>query len=105
MQNRFYGLLGLAMRAGRVRSGEFATEKSVKEGRSRLVIVPEDASENTKKKFRNMADYRQLAFYIYGTKESLGKAMGREERSSVSVEDDGFAEQMKRILDGGSVNG
>ncbi len=105
MQNRFYGLLGLAMRAGRVRSGEFSAEKSVKEGRARLVIVPEDASENTKKKFRNMTTYREVPFYIYGTKEALGHAMGREERSSIAVEDDGFAEQMKRILDGGSVNG
>ena len=53
-KSRVFGLLGLAAKAGKVQSGEFSTEKSVKSGRAYLVIVSEEASENTKKKFRNM---------------------------------------------------
>lgn len=41
-----------AAKAGKVQSGEFSTEKSVKSGRAYLVIVSEEASENTKKKFQ-----------------------------------------------------
>ena len=48
------GMLGLAARAGKIASGEFSTEKMVKSHRAYLVIVAEDASENTKKMFRNM---------------------------------------------------
>ena len=47
-KSRVFGLLGLAAKAGKVQSGEFSTEKSVKSGRAYLVIVSEEASENTK---------------------------------------------------------
>ncbi len=99
MQNKFIGMLGLSQRAGKVKSGEFSTEKSVKEGKSKLVIVAEDASENTRKKFRNMCEYRKVPYFVYSTKAELGKAIGREERSSLSIEDEGFMIQIKRILE------
>ena len=53
MNNRL-SLLGLAARAGKVVSGEFAVEKSVKSGKTFLVLVAEDASANTKKNFSDM---------------------------------------------------
>ena len=36
-KSRVFGLLGLAAKAGKVQSGEFSTEKSVKSGRAYLV--------------------------------------------------------------------
>ena len=42
-------LLGIATKAGKTASGEFMTEKAVKEGRAFLVLVSEEASVNTKK--------------------------------------------------------
>ena len=51
-------LLGLAAKAGRVVSGEFATEKAVKAGKARLVLVAGDASDNSKKKFSDMCTIR-----------------------------------------------
>ena len=44
-------LVGLAAKAGKVVSGEFATEKAVKTQKAFLVIIAQDASENTRKKF------------------------------------------------------
>ena len=55
--NKVYSMLGLAMKAGKVVSGEFATDKSVKSGNAWLVIVSEDASDNTKKMFSNMCEF------------------------------------------------
>ena len=55
-QNKILSLIGLATKAGRTVSGEFSTEKEVKSGRAALVIVADDASDNTKKKFKNMCD-------------------------------------------------
>ena len=40
--DKIYGLLGLCQRAGKCKSGEFAVEKSIKSGKSFLVIIPED---------------------------------------------------------------
>ena len=47
-------LLGLAAKAGKVVSGEFATENAVKSGKAFLVLTAEDASNNTRKKFNDM---------------------------------------------------
>lgn len=60
--NRVLSLIGLATKAGKTVSGEFSTEKSVKTGKGLLVIVAEDASENTKKKFRNMCSFMKFRF-------------------------------------------
>ena len=43
-RNKVLGLLGLAEKAGKVRSGEFSTEKAVKSGKAGLVIVSEECS-------------------------------------------------------------
>ena len=47
-QNKALSMIGLATKAGKVASGEFCTEKEVKSKRACLVIVADDASDNTK---------------------------------------------------------
>ena len=103
---RLLSLVGLATRARKVVSGEFSTEKSVKSGKSHLVIVSEEASDNTKKKFTNMCTYYKVPIYLFGTKDELGHAMGQEFRASLSVEDAGFAKSMveRMNINGGSLN-
>ncbi|MDE7298135.1 MAG: ribosomal L7Ae/L30e/S12e/Gadd45 family protein [Lachnospiraceae bacterium] len=98
-QKKMYSLLGLAQKAGALASGEFMTEKAVKEGRARLVLVAEDASENTKKMFRNMCEYYRVDFRCFSDKETLGHRIGKEFRASLAVKDEGFAEAVKKQLD------
>ena len=86
----------MAMKAGRVASGEFATEKAVKSGKAALVIVAEAASENTKKKFRNMCDYYEVPIRFLGQKEELGHAIGKEFRASLAVLDAGLAKAIEK---------
>ena len=91
-------MLGLAMKAGKIASGEFQTERAVKEGKAFLVIVAETASENTKKKFRNLCSYYEVPYLFYGEKEELGRAIGRDYRSSLAVCDRVFAEKTAGLL-------
>lgn len=97
-RSKVLGLLGLATRAGKVVSGEFSTEKAVKNGRASLVIVSEEASENTKKMFRNMCTYYEVLYYEFGGKEELGHAMGKEMRASLAVLDEGFSRSIVKQL-------
>ena len=101
---KILNLLGLATKAGKTASGGFMTEKSVKGGKAFLVLVPEDASNNTKKMFFNMCTYYKVPIYLFGRKEELGHAIGRETRTSVAVLDAGFSKALaKQIeLNGGS---
>ena len=86
--NKVLSLIGLATKAGKTVSGEFSTEKSVKTGKGFLALVADDASENTKKKFRNMCTYYEVPLYFLSDKESLGRAMGKEFRASLAVQDE-----------------
>lgn len=97
--NRFFSTISLATKAGKTKSGEFLTEKAIKENIAYLVIVAEDASENTKKKFKNMCDFYKVPIYFFGNKESLGHAMGKEFRASLVITDAGFAKGLKTYLD------
>ncbi len=98
-QNKVFSMLGLATKAGRIASGEFMTERSVKKGKACLVIVGTDASDNTKKNFRNMCAFYRVPYFEYGTKEELGRAMGKEMRACLAVCDDGFAKSLGKHLE------
>ena len=104
MQNRVYGLIGLAMKAGKIKAGEFSVEKSIKQGKAKLVFVAEDASENTIKKFKNSCFHYRIPFYQYGNKDELGKIIGKEMRSSLSIEDEGFGERIIGFMNGGNAD-
>ncbi|MGN1314744.1 MAG: L7Ae/L30e/S12e/Gadd45 family ribosomal protein [Lachnospiraceae bacterium] len=98
-QNKIFSLLGLATRSRNLVSGEFMTETKVKRKEARLVIVSEDASENTKKMFANMCEFYRTPLFFYGTKEELGHAMGKEMRASLAVTDEGFAKSLIEMLE------
>ncbi len=101
---KILNLIGLATKAGRAVSGEFSTEKAVKGKRARLVIVSEEASDNTRERFSNMCTYYRVPICFYGRKDELGHAMGKEERASLAILDDGLADALVRQMNmnGGS---
>ena len=97
-QNKIYSMLGLATRSRKTDSGEFMTEKSIKSGKAYLVMIADDASDNTKKEFMYMCKFYHVPFVIYGTKEELGHAMGKAMRASLAVNDEGFSKALMKLL-------
>lgn len=75
------------------------TENAVKSGTAALVIIAGDASDNTKKKFRNMCEYYEVPIRIYSTKDELGHSMGKEFRASLAVNDEGLAQAIMKKMD------
>ena len=63
------------------------------------MIVAEDASENTKKKFQNMCEYYKVPIRFYGDKDTLGHAMGKQFRASLAVLDEGLAKGIRKHMD------
>ena len=92
-------LITIAKKAGKIASGEFQTETAVKSQRAFLVIVSEEASENTAKKFRNMCEFYETPIYFYGEKEALGAAIGCEFRASLAVLDQGLSGSIQKKLE------
>ena len=97
---KILSLLGLCYKAGRLAAGEVRCETAVRSGDAKLVLVTEDASKNTKKKFTNRCAYYQVALMALPfTKIVLGKALGKEERSCAAVCEEGFAKSIRKWLD------
>ena len=91
-------LISLETNAGLCESGEFMTEGQTKSGRSSLVVVAEDASDNTNKKFRDMCKFYKGPMIVYGDKDTLGHAMGKQFSASLAILDEGFAKGILKEL-------
>ena len=96
--NKVFSMIGLATRAGKTVSGEFSVEKVIKQRKACVVIVSEEASDNTKKLFTNKCEFYNVPVFIYGEKKELGIATGNKERGSIAVLDEGFSKQIVKLL-------
>ena len=96
--DKILSLLGITAKSGSVASGEFSTEKAVKEYRAYLVIVAGDSSDNTKKKFSDMCSFYEVPYAEYSTKEFLGHCIGKEFRASLAVTNEGLAKSLLKQL-------
>ena len=70
----------------------------MKSGHACLVIISEEASDNTRKKFQNMCTYYEVPIYFYGTKIDLCIAIGKEFRASLAVTDQGLSTAIEKQL-------
>ncbi len=89
--SKVMSLLGIAMKGRLAASGEFQTLEAVRSGKAKVVLTAGDASENTKKLFRDKCAFYQVPVFEYGRKEDLGRAIGKDLRSSVAICDEGLA--------------
>jgi len=98
MNHRFFNNLGLAMRAGKLATGEEAVLNAIRSGDAKLVIMAEDASENTRKKFNDKCNSYEVPLLTVGDREQLGGSIGKEARVLVAVTDGGFANMLRKSL-------
>lgn len=96
MNKKAYGLIGISQKAGKIVSGEFSCEGAITKGEAYLVILAKDASNNTHKKFNDKCRHKSVPIIKYGTKESLGNAIGKAKRASLAITDEKLA---KHIVD------
>ena len=98
--DKVLGTIGLAMRAGKLVSGEFMTERAIRDGDAELVLIADDASPGTKKKFSDSCKYYRVPMLCVFDKETLGQSIGKRERASVAVLDRGFAGAIRKNMTG-----
>lgn len=83
--------LGMAMRAGKVISGDEIVLKAVRQGKAKLVIVAGDASDNTKKKFQDKCGTYNVKMVELFDRITLGESIGKSERVIIAVTEAGFS--------------
>lgn len=97
-ENRIYSFIGLARKAGCVAAGDCAAEYAVKRGRASCVILAQDASPNTQKKFRDFCLARKVRLLNFGTKENLGRILGKEAYSVIAITDRRFSDRLEEMI-------
>lgn len=99
MTNKLYSMLGIGKKAGLVVLGETGSMHSIKKDKSKMIILSEDASDNTKDKIISLCDKHKIKYYIIGEKQKLGYALGKDLLSIISITDYKFAEAIIKIID------
>ena len=60
--------------------------------------MADDASDNTKKHFKDMTDFYEVPCYFYSNKVELGNCIGKEFRASLAVIDENLAKAVESKL-------
>jgi len=98
LKDRILNLLGLAMRARKLVTGEELVINEVRRGKVKLVILSEDASANTKKNIMNKCQSYHVKCLQFGSRHEIGWAIGKDERVIIGVLDSGFAKKLKDMI-------
>ncbi len=99
MTNKIYSFMGLARKADKLAFGYETCERLLKKGKVKLIIVAKDASLNTKKKYENACFHRNVEIRMFGTKELLGKFIGKRISSVGVILDIGFSNNLIKMID------
>ena len=89
-------LLGLAMRAGRVVTGEEMTVKDIQKNKTEFVFIATDASDNTQKKIKDKCSYYGVPWNNAFLQSEISHAIGKE-RMIIGINDYGFAKKFKEL--------
>jgi len=98
MDRQISSVLSLCMKAGMLKTGDFASEKALRAKEAALILLAADASDNTKKKYVNKAHYYKIPVYIVGCIADLSHTMGVVNRAVFAVTDRGFAANIEKRL-------
>lgn len=93
------GLLGLANKANHVAIGTNNVVAAIRKNKALLILVAEDASQNTKKQLSDKSKYYNINLInIRVSKSNLGRACGKSETSAVGITDKNFAEALAAAI-------
>ena len=97
--NKFFNFLGLAKRSGNLIEGYSKCDEQRNRRSFYLVIVSDDASNSTKKKFKNHCIEKKIPLIEDFSKEELGNPIGREELKVLAVVDKNMAEKLISLFE------
>jgi ribosomal protein L7Ae-like RNA K-turn-binding protein len=105
INNNILGLIGLAMKAGKIAFGADSVEESILKRKVKLVIVSEESSERTKSKFIKLCQNYNIPIIIDGNIDDLSKTIGKSNKAVIGIKDINFANSIQKKYDGGDIIG
>ena len=99
------GLIGLAMKAGKVAFGADNVEENITKRKAKLIIISKESSERTKSKFVKLCEEYNIPIIIDGKIEELSKTIGKNNKAVIGIKDINFANSIKKKYNGGDIIG
>ena len=95
--NKFLSFLGLTRKSGNLIAGGNLAEAAIKRGKVCLLLLAQDASDGTKKRFTNMSRSFNVEILEVSTKDDLGSAIGKGQISVIGVTDQRMSKKLKEL--------
>ena len=105
INNKILGLIGLAARARKVSFGADSVELGAQKNKVYLIILAQDSSSRTKEKFQKISEKYNIPIIITQTIEDLSKAIGKNNKAILGIEDINLASEIQKINNGGEAIG
>jgi ribosomal protein L7Ae-like RNA K-turn-binding protein len=99
------GLLGICTKAGDICSGTDICIELIKKHKIKLIIVAEDASERTKRKFEFLCKEEKIDIYFFGKIEQISKAIGKSNKAVIGIKNVNLSKEIIKIINGGEIIG
>ena len=99
MNSKLNSAIGFAMKAGRLKSGDFVVEKLLRAKGARIALIDTTASDNTKDKYRTICENTGIELIEI---EELGRWIGKPGRMIAAVTDEAFTQMIRRAREQGN---
>lgn len=99
MKEKIESYLGFARRSGNLLSGYNTCIHGIQRGKIHLMILAEDISEQTSKKFLNLCSEMAVPCKVYGTSGELSRITGTDNRGVFGITDRNFARVIQQEID------
>ncbi|MBQ9900120.1 MAG: ribosomal L7Ae/L30e/S12e/Gadd45 family protein [Acholeplasmatales bacterium] len=88
--------LGLCFKAGKLIHGSDSVIEGIKSSKVKYIFLANDASENTKKRIKDKANYYSVEVSEEYTSAELSQAIGKNGRMVLGITDEGFLKILKK---------
>ncbi len=96
-------MIGLGQRPGKLVSGEVAVKSALAGGRVKLLVIAADATARTQGELTRMSDLKNVPIILYGSKELMGRLIGKSPRSALAFTDIYMARGILGAMERGDV--
>lgn len=96
--NKIFGMIGLAAGAGKIAYGDSAVCKNIICGKAKLVILAKNCGDNINSKIKKLCYENEVKCVEFSDKESIGKAVGKDDKAVIAITDDGFAQAVLKLI-------
>lgn len=86
-EDKLKNAIGLAMKAGKCKSGDFSVERMLKHGDIRLLILDSCVSDATRERYGHYAETHGVPLIFL---DDIGTAIGKPSHKIAGITEDGF---------------